>query len=249
MVCNVYECNAFVCVFGMTYVAYIPPSWVPHLVTRVNAHLCMLRNWSIQSKMIYIVWYNNILTEIFTRSSNIWLVHTPYIAVTGSSWWRHQMETFSALLAIGAGNSPVTGEFPIQRPVTRSFDVFFDLRLSKRLSKQSWGWWFETPSRPLWRHSNDIWFVMSSDSVTYIYIYIYIYINIYIYITRDTDLFVDSGVEQTDKSSPMKWFSGQSLCNSPRQPDGSPGNGNRYLWSELTGPFLDFLSLISFPNT
>ena len=44
------------------------------------------------------------------------------------------METFSALLAICAGNSPVTGEFPAQRPVTRSFDVFFDLRLNKRMS-------------------------------------------------------------------------------------------------------------------
>ena len=37
--------------------------------------------------------------------------------------WRHQMETFSALLAICAGNSPVPGEFTAQRPVTRSFDV------------------------------------------------------------------------------------------------------------------------------
>ena len=70
------------------------------------------------------------------------------------SWWRHQMKTFSALLAICAGNSPVTGEFPAQRPVTRSFDVFFGLCLNEWLSKQSWGWWFETPSRPLWRHSN-----------------------------------------------------------------------------------------------
>ena len=69
-------------------------------------------------------------------------------------WWRHQMETFSAVLAICAGNSPVLGEFPTQRPVTRSFDVFFDLRLNKRLSKQSWGWWLETLSRPLWRHRN-----------------------------------------------------------------------------------------------
>ena len=51
------------------------------------------------------------------------------------SWWRHQMETFSALLALCAGNSPVHGEFPTQRPVTRSFDVFLDLRLNKRLSK------------------------------------------------------------------------------------------------------------------
>ena len=46
------------------------------------------------------------------------------------------------------------GEFPAQRPVTRSFDVFFDPRLNKRLSKQSWGWWFETLSCQLWRHCN-----------------------------------------------------------------------------------------------
>ena len=72
------------------------------------------------------------------------------------SWWRHQMEKFSALLTLCAGNSQVTGEFPAQRPVTRSFDVFFDLRLNERLSKQSWGWWFETPSRSLWRHCNVI---------------------------------------------------------------------------------------------
>ena len=45
------------------------------------------------------------------------------------------METFSALLAICAVNSPVTGEFLAQKPVTRSFDVFFDLRPNKRLSK------------------------------------------------------------------------------------------------------------------
>ena len=52
--------------------------------------------------------------------------------------------------------SPVTGEFPSQRPVTRSFDIFFDLRQNKRLSKQSIRWWFETPSRSLWRQCNDI---------------------------------------------------------------------------------------------
>ena len=69
-------------------------------------------------------------------------------------WWRHQMETFSALLAICAGNSPVPGEFPTQRPVTRSFDVYFDLRPENQLSKQSWGWWFETLSHSLWRHRN-----------------------------------------------------------------------------------------------
>ena len=66
------------------------------------------------------------------------------------------MEIFSALLPICAGNSLVPGEFPAQRPVTRGFDVFFDLRLNNRLSKQSWGLWFETLSRPLWRHCNRI---------------------------------------------------------------------------------------------
>ena len=47
------------------------------------------------------------------------------------------------------------GEVPAQRPVTRSFDVFFDLRLNKRLRIQPWGWWFETPSWSLWRHRNE----------------------------------------------------------------------------------------------
>ena len=70
-------------------------------------------------------------------------------------WWRHQIETFSASLAFCARKLPVTGEFPSQRPVSRSLDIFVGLRLNKRLSKQSWGWWFETPSRSFWRHCNE----------------------------------------------------------------------------------------------
>ena len=69
-----------------------------------------------------------------------------------SLWWRHQMESFSTSLALCAGNSPVPGEVPSQRPMTRSFEIFFDL--SKRLSKQLWGWWFATPPHPLRRQSN-----------------------------------------------------------------------------------------------
>ena len=64
--------------------------------------------------------------------------------------------TFSVKLAICAGNSPVPNEVPTQRPVMRSFDVFFDLHLNKRLSNQSLGWWFETLWRPLWRQCNVI---------------------------------------------------------------------------------------------
>ena len=54
------------------------------------------------------------------------------------------METYSVLLALYEGNSPVTGGFPSQRPVTRSFGVFFDLHLDKHLSKQSRHRWFES---------------------------------------------------------------------------------------------------------
>ena len=72
------------------------------------------------------------------------------------AWWRHQMETSPRYWPFCAGNSPVTGKFPTQKPVTRSFDVFFHLCLNKQLSKQSWGWWFETPSHQLWRHCNSL---------------------------------------------------------------------------------------------
>ena len=84
-----------------------------------------------------------------------------YRVVTSLALGYHMMTSsngsISASLAIYAGNLPVTGEFPAQRPVTRSVDVFFDLLLNKRLRKQSWGWWFATPSRSLWRHCNDFY--------------------------------------------------------------------------------------------
>ena len=74
------------------------------------------------------------------------------------------METFSALLALCAGNSPVTGKFPSQRPVTRRFDVFFDLRLNK-------GWVNNREADDLRRHcahydvTNDSWSTDDFDKV------------------------------------------------------------------------------------
>ena len=101
------------------------------------------------------------------RNVTIWSTHDVYFmsresSVKGAlgpswsikSWWRHQMETSSALLALCAGNSPVNGELPAQRTVTRNFEVFFDLDRNKRLSKQSRRRWFETQSRSLWRQCN-----------------------------------------------------------------------------------------------
>ena len=72
-----------------------------------------------------------------------------------STWWRHQMETLSALLALCA----FSGHRWI--PLTKASDAelwffFFDLRLNKRLGKKSKRCWVETPRRSLWRHCNDI---------------------------------------------------------------------------------------------
>ena len=83
-----------------------------------------------------------------------WRIDAIYCHSLELPWWRHQVQTFSTLLALCAGNSPVTGEFPEQRPVTRCFDVFFDLRLKTQLSKQWRRRRFETPARSLWRHNN-----------------------------------------------------------------------------------------------
>ena len=95
-----------------------------------------------------------------TQSAGRWVPEAPgfesWCHHRRATWWRYQMESFSVLLARCAGNSPVTGEFVAQRLATRSFDVFFDLCLNKRLSKQPRGWWFETQSGPLRRHCNDL---------------------------------------------------------------------------------------------
>ena len=77
------------------------------------------------------------------------------------TWWRHQVETFPRYW-------PLCGEFTGNRwiPLTKTSDAelwFFYLRLNKRLSKQSWGWWFETPSRPSWHHCNVSYLLTSKD--------------------------------------------------------------------------------------
>ena len=139
--CSVHMKHDFACI------QYIPSFW-RHMFGK---------DWKYISLMGYAAW----LPLLGLLSYHSWSLETH--CNWARSWWRNQMGTFSALLAICAGNSPVPGEFPTQRPVTRSFD----LRPNKRLSKQSWGWWFETPSCPLWRHRNDVryhWAILSSCS-------------------------------------------------------------------------------------
>ena len=73
-------------------------------------------------------------------------------------WLSYMMTSSNGNIFRVTGNlcGKFPGELPAQRPVTRSFDAFYDLRVNKRLSKQSWDWWFETLSRSFWRHCNEL---------------------------------------------------------------------------------------------
>ena len=109
-------------------------------------HNDMETSWNVNAFSITdpLLWESIGLQRILTRSQ---------------LWWGLCMMTSSngSIFRVTGplcGEFTGPGEFPTQRPVTRSFDVFFDLRLNKRLSKQSWGWWCKALSRPLWRHRN-----------------------------------------------------------------------------------------------
>ena len=97
-----------------------------------------------------------VISDLFIRKHHVEKVHNTW---RNSHPWSLFMMTSSngnifRVTGPLCGEFTGPGEFPTQRPVTRSFDVYFDLRLNKRLCKQSWGWWFETLLCPLWRHSN-----------------------------------------------------------------------------------------------
>ena len=149
--------------FSPGYIAF----WKAHLPWPLLRHPAGLRmgvdSWHVQTKTLY--------HKICTHHDDV-----------------IKMQTFSTLLALCAGNSLVTGEFPSQRPVMCSFDIFFDLCLNKGLSKLWWGWWFEMSLRSLWRQCNDyrsvsgfsfVWFynqnqflftIGQSDLVSYVVI-------------------------------------------------------------------------------
>ena len=82
------------------------------------------------------------------------ILHQPRPTDSADINTRLQLSDTSSIPPMHGGFLLVPGEFPVQRPVARNFDVFFDLRPNNLLSKQSWGWWFETPSHPLLRHRN-----------------------------------------------------------------------------------------------
>ena len=104
--------------------------------------LCACHAWCAYRTIIRVPWPHD---PSPLRSTILWFLYSPprlqsFVKLVDEySWWRHQMETFSTSLGLCAGNSPVTGEFSSQRPMTQSFDVFIDLGLNKRSSKHVWG--------------------------------------------------------------------------------------------------------------
>ena len=91
---------------------------------------------------------------VFISSSYVTCIFPPHSQEDHVSWWRHQMETFSASLALCAGNSPVPVNSPHKGQWRGALTFFMICALNKRLSKKSQGWWFETLTRSLWRHCN-----------------------------------------------------------------------------------------------
>ena len=139
-----------------------------HVISLLFQHVCSRTSnktacgwWVILGKYVLIYWIKQ-----YTNCWNIAMTS----CTTDPSWGDAAMMTSSngnifRVTGPLCGEFTGPGEFPTQRPVTQSFDVFFDLRLNKRLSKQPWGWWFETPSWSLWRHRNDWWPVKCGKSV------------------------------------------------------------------------------------
>ena len=130
-------------------------------ITRIFIHAPMLADWQNRKNCGETRWFKTNQAKYLNDKNMKFAECKPVFVLERNGhfwhvkWWRHQMETSSALLVFCAGNSPVPDEFPSQRPVTRSFGVSFDLCLNKQLSKQSWGWWFQKPWLPYWRHCND----------------------------------------------------------------------------------------------
>ena len=131
------------------------------------------------------------------------------------------METFSALLVICAGNSPVPGEFPARRPVTRKFDAFFDQRPNKGLNKQWWGWWIEKPSSPLWRHCNALssYYMLRPEKRTYdLQTFLTSSFEVYFYVfIKKSFKFIPQGHDDVIKWKhfPLYWPFARGLHRSP----------------------------------
>ena len=138
------------------YVEYIAliMQYIPLIIEYIQLYIHLYIEytpWIIQYIPLVIEYIPPIMRTVYP-----WYDVCPTKATHGNrKTWRHQMETFSVLLAICAGNPPEPVNSP-HKGQRRGALMFFYLHLNIRLSKQSWGGWFETQSRPLWRQCNDL---------------------------------------------------------------------------------------------
>ena len=131
-------------------------------------HMWRLVNWYCNIRHLVTLMSIFRVVRFFTWHRRI-MIHSyvPYLPVMDIEWYSISLPTrLQYMMTSSNGNifrvtGHLCGEFtglrwiPRTKPVTRSFDVSFDLHLNKRFSKQSWGWWFIKPSRPLWHHCNE----------------------------------------------------------------------------------------------
>ena len=103
-----------------------------------------------------VMWLYNYLFQLYHSIRNVFSTLKILLCSSNMLDWQSMMASSNGNIFLVSGPL-VSGEFPAQRTVTQSFDVFFDLCLNKCLSKQSRGWWFETLASPLWRHCNALW--------------------------------------------------------------------------------------------
>ena len=138
--------NAYCCVYTRTKIQRIYAKLMsPALHCSGFLSLCIISPWK-----------GNSPTSQGKNKFDNFHVNASHIPLT---WWIMMSSHGNIFRVTGPlqGNPLVRDGFPSQRPVTRNFDVSFDLRLNKWLSKRSRRWRFETPSRWLWRHCNDNW--------------------------------------------------------------------------------------------
>ena len=108
-------------------------------------------------------WIRYLVPDLFSDNGWYWnttiLLNSPNIFLNVRIQWSMMTSSNGNIFRVTGplcGEFTGSAEFPAQRPVTRGFDVFFYLRLNKRLNKQPWGWWFEMSPWSLWRQCNDL---------------------------------------------------------------------------------------------
>ena len=136
---------------NISYILYIPILFMYEMRISSSIHLQIIEHLRV---LVHLVVFQ--VSMSINDCGNVYWQHdlskiSRHISMMTSSKLKHFPRSWP--FARGIHRSPVNS--PQKRPMTRNFDVFFDLRLNKRLSKQSWGWWFDTSLRPLWRHCNE----------------------------------------------------------------------------------------------